>query len=110
MILERRKNPGVRRFWILLGVWLVAALPWSGAEARMRLAVVDFQDNASGAGVTASIVADFHLSTPSGRPRARAFAIPFDGEPGLFNAMTDANGASNPNYKAVETLVTPWVN
>lgn len=28
----------------------------------------------------------------------------------LFNAMTDANGASNPNYKAVETLVTPWVN
>ncbi|HQF92454.1 MAG TPA: CsgG/HfaB family protein [Synergistaceae bacterium] len=51
MILERRKNPGVRRFWILLGVWLVAALPWSGAEARMRLAVVDFQDNASGAGV-----------------------------------------------------------
>jgi len=28
----------------------------------------------------------------------------------LFNAMTDAAGASNPHYKAVETLVTPWMN
>lgn len=28
----------------------------------------------------------------------------------LFNAMTDAGGASNPHYKSVETLVTSWVN
>ena len=41
-----------------------------------------------------SIVTDFHLSTPSNRPRARAFAIPFDGEPGLFNAITDVPGVS----------------
>lgn len=37
---------------------------------------------------------DFHLSTPSNRPRARAFAIPFDGEPGVFNAITDVPGVS----------------
>ena len=35
---------------------------------------------------------DFHLSTPSNRLRARAFAIPFDGEPGRFNAITDVPG------------------
>jgi L-aminopeptidase/D-esterase-like protein len=39
-------------------------------------------------------VTDFHLSTPSNRPRARAFAIPFDGEPGPFNAITDVPGVS----------------
>lgn len=37
---------------------------------------------------------DFHFSTPSGLPRARAFAIPFDGEPGSFNAITDVPGVS----------------
>ena len=37
---------------------------------------------------------DFHFSTPSGLPRARAFAIPFDGEPGVFNAITDVSGVS----------------
>lgn len=37
-------------------------------------------------------MADFHTSTPSGRSRARAFAIPFDGEPGVFNAITDVPG------------------
>lgn len=35
-----------------------------------------------------------HFSTPSGHPRARAFAIPFDGEPGAFNAITDVPGVS----------------
>lgn len=39
-------------------------------------------------------VTDFHFSTPSGLPRARAFAIPFDGEPGVFNAITDVPGVS----------------
>jgi len=42
----------------------------------------------------ASTVTDFHFSTPSGLPRARAFAIPFDGEPGTFNAITDVPGVS----------------
>lgn len=37
---------------------------------------------------------DFHFSTPSGLSRARAFAIPFDGEPGVFNAITDVPGVS----------------
>jgi L-aminopeptidase/D-esterase-like protein len=35
-----------------------------------------------------------HRSTPSGKPRARAFAIPFDGEPGRWNAITDVPGVS----------------
>lgn len=39
-------------------------------------------------------MADHHVSTPSGRPRARAFAIPFDGEPGVYNAITDVPGVS----------------
>ena len=39
-------------------------------------------------------VLDHHLRTPSGKPRARAFAIPFDGEPGPFNAITDVPGVS----------------
>ncbi|MBX3576472.1 MAG: P1 family peptidase [Rhizobiaceae bacterium] len=35
-----------------------------------------------------------HLVTPSGKPRARAFAIPFDGTPGPYNAITDVEGVS----------------
>lgn len=30
-----------------------------------------------------------HLTTPSGKPRARSFGIPFDGTPGPNNAITD---------------------
>lgn len=37
---------------------------------------------------------DFHRHTPAGRPRARAFAIPFSGDPGPFNAITDVPGIS----------------
>jgi len=37
---------------------------------------------------------DPHLRTPSGKPRARAFGIPFDGAPGTFNAITDVSGVS----------------
>ncbi len=32
------------------------------------------------------------LETPSGKPRARALGIPFDGRPGPFNAITDVPG------------------
>jgi L-aminopeptidase/D-esterase-like protein len=32
------------------------------------------------------------LSTPSGRKRARALGIPFEGTPGRFNAITDVEG------------------
>ncbi|HET6173167.1 MAG TPA: P1 family peptidase [Gaiellales bacterium] len=35
---------------------------------------------------------DVHLLTPSGRPRARALGIPFDGRPGASNAITDVPG------------------
>lgn len=35
-----------------------------------------------------------HLATPSGKPRARAFGIAFDGEPGRFNAITDVGGVT----------------
>ncbi len=35
-----------------------------------------------------------HLATPSGEPRARSFAIPFDGVPGANNAITDVAGVS----------------
>lgn len=35
-----------------------------------------------------------HLFTPSGKPRARRFAIPFDGVPGTNNAITDVPGLS----------------
>ena len=35
-----------------------------------------------------------HLATPSGKPRARAFGIPFDGEPGPGNAITDVPGVT----------------
>jgi D-aminopeptidase len=32
------------------------------------------------------------LATPAGRPRARALGVPFDGEPGPSNAITDVPG------------------
>lgn len=35
-----------------------------------------------------------HLSTPSGKPRARRFGISFDGEPGPNNAITDVAGVT----------------
>jgi L-aminopeptidase/D-esterase-like protein len=35
---------------------------------------------------------DPHLATPSGKPRARALGIPFDGKPGAWNAITDVPG------------------
>jgi len=35
---------------------------------------------------------DHLLSTPSGRPRARALGVPFRGEPGRWNALTDVAG------------------
>jgi L-aminopeptidase/D-esterase-like protein len=35
---------------------------------------------------------DPHLSTPSGKPRARALGIPFPGRPGAWNAVTDVPG------------------
>lgn len=34
------------------------------------------------------------LTTPTGKPRARALAIPFDGAPGPCNAITDVAGVS----------------
>jgi D-aminopeptidase len=33
-----------------------------------------------------------HQSTPSGRPRARSLGVPFDGDPGPSNAITDVGG------------------
>ena len=38
------------------------------------------------------VVSDAHLATPSGKPRARALGIPFAGEPGPWNAITDVPG------------------
>lgn len=35
-----------------------------------------------------------HTATPAGKPRARAYAIPFDGEAGPNNAITDVPGVS----------------
>ena len=35
---------------------------------------------------------DAHLATPSGKPHARALGIPFGGEPGPWNAVTDVPG------------------
>ncbi len=32
------------------------------------------------------------LNTPSGKPRARAIGVPFEGEPGALNAITDVAG------------------
>lgn len=37
-------------------------------------------------------MSDAHLTTPSGKPRARALGIPFAGEPGPWNAITDVPG------------------
>ena len=37
---------------------------------------------------------DPHLQTPSGKPRARSFGIPFEGVPGAFNAITDVSGVA----------------
>jgi len=37
-------------------------------------------------------VSEAHLATPSGKPRARALGIPFAGEPGPWNAITDVPG------------------
>ncbi|MEB8340272.1 DmpA family aminopeptidase [Streptomyces endophyticus] len=37
-------------------------------------------------------MADTELRTPSGKPRARALGIPFDGQPGPANAITDVPG------------------
>ncbi len=35
---------------------------------------------------------DPHLASPSGKPRARALGIPFDGTPGPLNSITDVAG------------------
>ncbi|QPC86815.1 S58 family peptidase [Mesorhizobium sp. NBSH29] len=35
-----------------------------------------------------------HHATPSGKPRARSFGIPFDGTPGPYNAITDVAGVT----------------
>lgn len=35
---------------------------------------------------------DPHLETPSGKPRARAIGVPFQGNPGPYNAITDVAG------------------
>jgi D-aminopeptidase len=35
---------------------------------------------------------DAHLRTPAGRPRARGLGIPFEGAPGVHNAITDVPG------------------
>jgi L-aminopeptidase/D-esterase-like protein len=37
-------------------------------------------------------LSDPHLSTPAGKPRARALGIPFDGRAGPWNAITDVPG------------------
>ena len=37
---------------------------------------------------------DPHFETPSGKPRRRAFGIPFEGKPGRFNAITDVAGVT----------------
>src|SRR5687768_6090376 len=39
-------------------------------------------------------MSDLHLATPSGKPRARSFGIPFDGVHGPNNAITDVPGVS----------------
>ncbi|MDW6025142.1 P1 family peptidase [Mesorhizobium sp. BAC0120] len=35
-----------------------------------------------------------HAATPSGKPRARGYGIPFDGVPGALNAITDVPGVA----------------
>lgn len=39
-------------------------------------------------------MADPLLATPAGKPRARALGVPFDGELGRWNAITDVQGVS----------------
>ena len=39
-------------------------------------------------------MSEFHQRTPAGKPRARSLGIPFDGEPGSFNAITDVDGVA----------------
>jgi len=41
---------------------------------------------------TAAVTTDAHLRTPSGKPRARSLGIPFSGEAGPANAITDVPG------------------
>jgi L-aminopeptidase/D-esterase-like protein len=41
---------------------------------------------------TTAGASDPHLSTPAGKPRARALGIPFEGTPGTWNAVTDVPG------------------
>jgi len=43
------------------------------------------------AGVTTPAT-DPHLATPTGKPRARALGIPFQGTPGPWNSITDVTG------------------
>ncbi|MDI3403350.1 DmpA family aminopeptidase [Streptomyces cavernicola] len=43
-----------------------------------------------------------HLHTPSGKPRARALGIPFDGTPGPANAITDVSGVQVGTVTLVE--------
>lgn len=37
-------------------------------------------------------MSDHWLETPSGRNRARALGVPFEGTPGTYNAITDVPG------------------
>jgi L-aminopeptidase/D-esterase-like protein len=39
-------------------------------------------------------LSDPHLATPAGKPRARTLGIPFDGNPGPWNAITDVPGVT----------------
>ena len=39
-------------------------------------------------------IPEAHRATPSGRLRARGLGVPFDGEPGALNAITDVAGVS----------------
>ncbi|MDX6533990.1 MAG: D-aminopeptidase [Gaiellales bacterium] len=41
---------------------------------------------------TTAGLSDPHLATPSGKPRARAVGVPFEGTPGGWNAITDVPG------------------
>jgi D-aminopeptidase len=56
---------------------------------------------------------DPHLTTPGGKPRARALGIPFGGRPGRWNAITDVPGVEVGyvtliDGSAVRTGVTAW--
>jgi hypothetical protein len=47
-------------------------------------------------------MADPHLETPSGLPRARSIGIPFDGLPGPFNAITNVPGVEVGHVALIE--------